>query len=40
MRFPLLGRFAIVAGVALALLIPLSMIRDKVAKRRDRAAAV
>jgi inner membrane protein len=40
MRFPLLGRFAIVAGVALALLIPLSMIRDKVAERRDRAAAV
>ena len=40
MNFPLLGRFAIVAGVALALLVPLSMIRDKVAERRDRAAAV
>jgi inner membrane protein len=40
MRFPLLLRFAIVAGVAVALLIPLSMIRDKVAERRDRAAAV
>jgi inner membrane protein len=40
MRFPLLARFATVAGVALALLLPLSMIRDKVAERRDRAAAV
>lgn len=40
MRFPLFTRFAIVAAVVLALLIPLSMIRDKVAERRDRAAAV
>ena len=40
MRFPLLGRFALVAGVALALLLPLSMIRDKLSERRDRAAAV
>ncbi len=40
MRFPLLGRFLLVAGVALALLIPLAMIRDKVAERRDRADAV
>jgi inner membrane protein len=40
MRFPLLGRFLIVAGVALALLLPLAMIRDKVSERRDRADAV
>ena len=40
MRFPILARFALVAGVALALLIPLSMIRDKVAERRDRALSV
>ncbi|MGH8669413.1 MAG: cell envelope integrity protein CreD [Burkholderiales bacterium] len=40
MRFPLLARFALVAGVALALLLPLSMIRDKVSERRDRADAV
>lgn len=40
MRFPLLGRFALVAGVALALLLPLSMIRDKVSERRDLADAV
>ena len=40
MRFPILGRFLIVAGVALALLLPLSMIRDKVSERRDRAGAV
>ena len=40
MRFPILGRLATVAGVAVVLLIPLSMIRDKVAERRDRAAAV
>ena len=40
MRFPLLTRFALVGAVALGLLVPLSMIRDKVAERRDRAAAV
>jgi inner membrane protein len=40
MRFPLLGRFALVAGVAAALLLPLSMIRDKLSERRDRADAV
>ena len=40
MRFPLLGRFVLVAGVALALLLPLSMIRDKLSERRDRADAV
>ena len=40
MRFPLLGRFLLVAGVAAALLLPLSMIRDKVSERRDRADAV
>jgi inner membrane protein len=40
MRLPLLSRFAVVAAVAVGLLIPLSMIRDKVAERRDRAAAV
>jgi inner membrane protein len=40
MRYPLLGRFAVVAGVALALLVPLSLIRDKVSERRDRADAV
>ncbi len=40
MRFPLLTRFALVAAVALGLLLPLEMIRDKVAERRDRAAAV
>jgi inner membrane protein len=40
MRFPLIGRFLIIAGVALALLLPLSMIRDKVSERRDRAVAV
>ncbi|HEX2198754.1 MAG TPA: cell envelope integrity protein CreD [Burkholderiales bacterium] len=40
MRFPLLGRFTVVAGVAIALLLPLSMIRDKLSERRDRADAV
>src|SRR5688500_10491331 len=40
MRFPLASRILIVAGVAVGLLLPLSMIRDKVAERRDRAAAV
>jgi inner membrane protein len=40
MRFPLLGRFLLVACVALALLLPLSLIRDKVSERRDRADAV
>lgn len=40
MRFPILGRFLIVAGVALALLVPLAMIRDKVSERRDRADGV
>jgi inner membrane protein len=40
MRFPLVLRFALVAGIALALLLPLSMIQQKIAERRDRAAAV
>jgi inner membrane protein len=40
MRYPLLGRFALVAGVAVALLLPLGLIRDKVSERRDRADAV
>lgn len=40
MRFPLLSRFLLVAGIAAALLLPLSMIRDKVSERRDRAEAV
>jgi inner membrane protein len=40
MRYPLLGRFLVVAGVALALLVPLSLIRDKISERRDRADAV
>ncbi len=40
MRFPLLTRFVLVAGVAAALLVPLSMIRDKLSERRDRADAV
>jgi inner membrane protein len=40
MRFPLFGRFVIVAGVALALLLPLALIREKVAERRDRADSV
>lgn len=40
MRFPLVGRFLIVAGVALALLVPLSLVGTKVAERRDRADAV
>jgi inner membrane protein len=40
MRSPLLLRFALVAAIALLLLAPLSMIRDKIAERRDRAAEV
>jgi inner membrane protein len=40
MRFPLLARFLIVGGVAVGLLLSLSMIRDKVAERRERAAEV
>lgn len=40
MRFPLLSRFLLVAGVAAVLLVPLSLIRDKVSERRDRAEAV
>jgi inner membrane protein len=40
MRFPVLARFALLGAVALGLLIPLALIRDKVAERRDRAADV
>src|SRR6202008_3764468 len=40
MPFPLAVRFALVAGIALVLLAPLSMIKSKIAERRDRAAAV
>ena len=40
MRFPLVGRCLIVAGVALAVILPLSIIGGKVAERRDRADAV
>jgi inner membrane protein len=40
MRSPILLRFALVAAIALLLLAPLSMIRDKIAERRERAAEV
>jgi inner membrane protein involved in colicin E2 resistance len=40
MRSPILLRFALVAVIALVLLVPLSMIRDKTAERRERAAEV
>lgn len=40
MRFPLFLRFVLVAGIALSLLVPLHLIRDKVAERQSRAAAV
>jgi inner membrane protein len=40
MRFPLLGRFLAVAAVATTLLLPLQLVRDKIAERRDRADAV
>jgi inner membrane protein len=40
MRFPLLARFGLIAGIALLLLLPLALIRDKIAERRDHAVAV
>lgn len=40
MRFPLLFRFALVAGIAVLLLAPLSMIQSKIGERRERAANV
>ena len=40
MRFPMLARFALVAAVALGLLIPLGLVRDKIAERRERAVEV
>jgi inner membrane protein len=40
MRFPILVRFAMVAGIALLLLLPLRLIQDKIAERQSRAAAV
>ena len=40
MRYPLLLRLLVIAGVTLALLLPLALIRDKVSERRDRADAV
>src|SRR5262245_22193574 len=40
MRFPLAIRAAVVLLIALALLIPLAVIKDKIAERRDRAAQV
>jgi inner membrane protein len=40
MRYPLLLRLLVIAGVALALLLPLALIRDKVSERRDRADGV
>jgi inner membrane protein involved in colicin E2 resistance len=38
MRFPILVRFALVAGIAVLLLLPLAMIQKKIGERRDRAA--
>ncbi len=40
MRFPILVRFALVAGIAVVLLLPLSMIQNKIGERRERAAGV
>ena len=40
MPFPILLRFALVAGIAVLLLLPLSLIQKKIGERRDRAAAV
>lgn len=40
MRFPLLFRFTLVAGIAILLLAPLSMIQSKIGERRDRATDV
>src|SRR5262245_3283826 len=40
MKFPLAIRAAVVLLIALALLIPLAVIKDKIAERRDRAAQV
>src|SRR5258705_6944293 len=40
MRFPILLRLTIIAGVALALLVPLFLIRGKVTERQARADAV
>jgi inner membrane protein len=40
MRFPIFTRFALVSGIALLLLVPLHLIRDKIAERQGRAAAV
>ena len=40
MRFPLLARAAIVFGIAVAILLPIDMIRGKVSERRARADQV
>ena len=40
MRYPILLRFGLVAGIALLLLLPLRLIQDKIAERQNRAAAV
>src|SRR5262245_45519295 len=40
MRSPLVTRAAVALFLALALLIPLAVIKDKIAERRDRAAQV
>src|SRR5262245_54029325 len=40
MKFPLAIRAAVVLLLALALLIPLAVIKDKIAERRDRATQV
>jgi inner membrane protein len=40
MRFPLLARAAVVAGVAVVLLVPLQLVNGKIAERQARAHAV
>jgi inner membrane protein len=40
MRFPLLGRAVAVAGVAVAVLLPIALIEGKISERRHRAEAV
>jgi len=40
MRFPLLARAGVIAGVALAILIPVQLVNGKIAERQARALAV
>ena len=40
MRFPLLARAGVIAGVALAILVPVQLVNGKIAERQARALEV